>query len=1028
MIDDSPEDRAEIRRLLLQGSERRYQFIEAETGADGVRQALAAAPDCMVLDYFLPDMDAPRVLAELAGGDGAIICPVVVLTGSDRSDLGRVAMRAGAQDFLGKSWMGAESLTRAIENAAEKWAIARERRASEEMHRLFFENAAVGMVCLDPATGRFLRANRRYCEMTGYSAEELSGMTLADLTVAEDRDRDRDLEALGRLRTGELARYAHELRYVRKDGTILWIHADAALLRDAGGRSEQTIAAVLDITARKQAEAAVRESEHFLQRVTDVTPGVLHVFDLESRSSIYINRSVASMIGYGTEEVAAMGDNVAPLLVHPDDLARFPAHLERARALRDDETASHEYRMRDRTGEWHWFHSRDAIFSRDDTGAARQLIGTAIEITALKQAEEALRTSEAFNRTVLESSPDCVKVLDAEGRLQFMNVHGQYLMEIEDFAPFCGQAWWELWPETSEAVLRDAVARASRGETVHFQASAPTVTGTPKWWDVMVAPAPRERGDDRAPRLIAVSRDVSAQKRSDQKMRESEERARLATEATAVGIWQWDVSTGRIQWDAQMFRHYGIAPTPDGFVRYTDWSGAVLPEDLPATERVLQDTVRRLGNGRREFRIRRRSDGEIRHIEGVETVRPNAQGEAEWVVGTNSDVTDRKDAERTLRKLAADLSESDRRKDEFLATLAHELRNPLAPIRTGLDLMRMSPSGTPAIERARAMMDRQLGHMVRLVDDLMDVSRISRGQVELKVARVQARAILDHAVEASRSFIEAEGHALVVSAVPESAWVDGDLTRLSQMVGNLLNNAAKYTPEGGRIELHARVETSALVLTVTDNGAGISSEMLPNVFDLFSQVDRTLDRAQGGLGIGLSVVRKLVWLHGGTVSAESPGIGLGSTFTVRLPLAASAAAAAVATARSPSRLPDRLRVLVVDDNVDASELLSEALELAGHDARAVHDGVAAFAAARAVRPDVVFLDIGMPGMDGHEVARGFRAEATFAGIVLVALTGWSTDADRRKSREAGFDHHLTKPVELARVLELLAGISPPTQG
>ncbi|WP_437961819.1 GAF domain-containing protein [Sorangium sp. So ce119] len=375
-------------------------------------------------------------------------------------------------------------------------------------------------------------------------------------------------------------------------------------------------------------------------------------------------------------------------------------------------------------------------------------------------------------------------------------------------------------------------------------------------------------------------------------------------------------------------------------------------------------------------------------------------------------------------RLYDQLRDQDRRKDEFLATLAHELRNPLAPIRTGLEILQVAGSGEQA-RKILAMMERQIGHMVRMVDDLLDVSRITRGKVELRRERVDLRSVLNGALETSRPLIEAAAHELAVRLPAEPLLLDADPTRLAQVFANLLNNAAKYTPRGGVIRLTAQREGAGVVVRVVDNGVGIPADMLPKVFDMFTQVVRSIDRAQGGLGIGLTLVRRLVELHGGTVHAESDGPGCGSTFAVRLPLAAAEEPASRRSSPGPAGrdAAAALRILVVDDNVDGAESLALLLRMSGHRTRAVHTGPEALAAARELGADVVFLDIGLPGMSGYEVARRLRAEPGFAGLVLVALTGWGTEDDRRQAREAGFDHHLTKPVDAAELRRLVASVA-----
>jgi signal transduction histidine kinase/ActR/RegA family two-component response regulator len=386
-----------------------------------------------------------------------------------------------------------------------------------------------------------------------------------------------------------------------------------------------------------------------------------------------------------------------------------------------------------------------------------------------------------------------------------------------------------------------------------------------------------------------------------------------------------------------------------------------------------------------------------------------------------NDITERKRTEENLRRLAGELAETDRRKTEFLATLAHELRNPLAPLTNGLHLMRVAADNRPAQDKARGMMERQLRHLVRLVDDLLDIARISSGKVELKKERVSLKGVLASAVETSMPLLAAGGHKLEASMPDEGVQLYADATRLAQVVSNLLNNAAKYTPHGGRIALSTRREGDRVVISVADTGIGIAREALPEVFEMFTQVGRTRDRSQGGLGIGLALVRRLVDLHGGRVTAVSPGPGEGSTFTVRLPLAEEPQTQALAPA--PAIFTEAnaraLRVLVVDDNADAAESLASLLELSGHQTRVANDGEQAVRAAHEFHPEIVFLDIGMPGKDGYEVARELRDCADTRDAVLVALTGWGAKDDRARSRQAGFDHHLTKPAGLAAVDGLL---------
>jgi PAS domain S-box-containing protein len=393
----------------------------------------------------------------------------------------------------------------------------------------------------------------------------------------------------------------------------------------------------------------------------------------------------------------------------------------------------------------------------------------------------------------------------------------------------------------------------------------------------------------------------------------------------------------------------------------------------------------------------------------------NHHGNIIGVVMVFRDVTERRRAEKSLK-------EADQRKTEFLAMLAHELRNPLAPIRNALQIMRLHDRDGSALGPVRDMMDRQVGHLVRLVDDLIDVNRITRGNLELRKARITIGQAVDAALESTRPLVETARHDLAVSVPPEPLWLDGDLTRLAQVVSNLLSNAVKYTPEGGRIWLTVERDAGAIILRVRDNGMGIPTEMLSRIFDMFTQVDRTIKRAQGGLGIGLTLVRRLVQMHGGSVEVLSPGLDQGSEFVVRLPLAKDGPTSAkpdIESSEKPSLAPRR-RILVVDDNVDSARSLGMLLELLGNEVQMAYDGPGALQEAQQFRPDVVLLDIGLPGMSGYDVAPKLKALPEMKNVFLVAQTGWGQEEDRRRSKEAGFDAHLVKPIDQAALQRLLA--------
>ena len=399
----------------------------------------------------------------------------------------------------------------------------------------------------------------------------------------------------------------------------------------------------------------------------------------------------------------------------------------------------------------------------------------------------------------------------------------------------------------------------------------------------------------------------------------------------------------------------------------------------------------------------------------------------------HADELERKVADRTAELERANaalhageeaLKDADRRKDEFLATLAHELRNPLAPVRNAVEILRMKGPDIPELHWARDIIDRQTQAMARLIDDLMDISRINLGKLKLKREQVELANIVQGAIETSRPLIENMGHELTMTLPPGLVIVDADRTRLAQVFLNLLNNAAKYTERGGRIDLRAELQGSDVVVSVTDSGIGIPADKLPTIFEMFSQVEGALSRSQGGLGIGLCLVKRLVEMHGGSVEAQSGGPGQGSEFVVRLPIVVEQTYPRQASDDGDKAQPTSdLRILVVDDNRDAAESLAMLLKMMGNNIHTAHDGEEAVTAAREFQPNVVLCDIGLPKLNGYEACRQMKAQAWDKNMILIAVTGWGQDDDRRKSEAAGFDHHMVKPVDPQALMKLLAGLN-----
>ena len=508
---------------------------------------------------------------------------------------------------------------------------------------------------------------------------------------------------------------------------------------------------------------------------------------------------------------------------------------------------------------------------------------------------------------------------------------------------------------------------------------------------------------------VAFNRMLEEIDRRTKALAESEQRFRTIADSAPVLIWMND-ETGAVFVNRAYLDFVGVSSQVD--IQAYDWAKYVHPEDRATYLGAWLRYVKEGGIFDQEFRFRRH-DGAYRWMRSVAV--PRVTAEHQWLghTGCTFDIHDARISSDALRQ-------ADRRKDEFLATLAHELRNPLAPIRNAVHLMALD-GNVGRRPQLLEMLERQVNHMVRLIDDLIDVSRVSRGTVELQCERLDLGRLLETAIETSKPLIERAHHRLDLRLPIEPLGVHGDAVRLAQVFSNLLNNAAKYTDDGGHIEVSAQREGDEAVVSVRDDGIGLGSDQLPRLFEMFSQLEQGKARAQGGLGIGLSLAKRLAQMHGGTISAESEGLGCGSCFTVRLPLATAAAAAEspAATGAEAPRSLARQRLLVVDDNRDAANSLAMVLETLGAQVEVAHDGAAALDAFERFAPQFVLLDLGMPGMNGLEVARRLRERANGHAVTLVALTGWGQVDDRQRTSAAGFDHHLVKPVDMGALQALL---------
>jgi PAS domain S-box-containing protein len=651
------------------------------------------------------------------------------------------------------------------------------------------------------------------------------------------------------------------------------------------------------------------------------------------------------------------------------------------------------------------------------------LMFLAVLVDDQERSQKALARSEAQYRAIVEDQTELICRFLPDGTYTFVN--GAVCRGLHRPAEtLVGHRFWDFLPVEDHTAIREYLNSITPARPVasreHVVAAASGRHARWQHWST------RGFFDDQGAAIEyqAVGRDITERKRAEDEhrqlesqrqiesvLRASEARFRSLADNAPVLIWMTGLRNEAVYFNKPWLDFTGRSLEDE---LGSGWIESIHPDDRRSCVDTFERAFARRESLTMHFRLRRH-DGAYRWILDNGVPYLAADGAFAGYVGSCVDITPRKLAEE-------ELEQADRRKDEFLAMLGHELRNPLAPIGVAVEIMRKLASGDESITWAREVIARQLRQLTRLVDDLLDVSRITRGKITLLLAPLELRGVVAQAVETSRPLIESGSHQLTVHVPSDPVWVRGDAVRLGQVLSNLLNNAAKYTPDGGRIELTVERRDSQVILTVADNGLGLPAEMLERAFDLFWQLEAG-EHAQRGLGIGLTLVKRLVELHGGDVEARSAGRGRGSEFIVRLPaLEVGGEPASVATPDTTRPPLIRRRILVVDDNVDAAEALSRILQLQDQEVCVAHDGHAALQMADATRPEIVFLDLDLPRMNGLEVARRLRAVRPGRPLLLVATTGFGQEEDRRRTAEAGFDHHLVKPIDPQALQSLLASL------
>ena len=858
--------------------------------------------------------------------------------------------------------------------------------------------------------GEILLVNRAWTEITGYSHRDIP--TIAAWTErAYGERREFAREHIDRLCAAERRVDDGEWQVATADGrTRLWHFATMPLGRDADGR-RLVVSNAVDVTEQRRDAWALTESERRRRLALDAAE--LGTWNVDLATGEMVTDQRFRVVFAGAD--VPMDYQQAVARIHPDDRDRVLEEVAAATRPEDPAPYGTEYRVVHADGAVRWVQANGrAVFAETTTERAPvSFDGTVADVTERRQAVDALAASEARFRQLADAMPQIVWTADAAG--------------VNDY---CNRRWYEYIGQTAEQVGADGWTmplhpddrRQTRklwrrsvetGQPFQMEHRFRSAAGDYRWFLGRALPVRDAAGG--IVKWYGTCTDVEEFRR----LRDERQKLVALAENSTDFIGMCDLDLVPFYVNPAGRDMVGLDAGANGDP--LDGLGVqdfFFEEDrVRITDEFLPHVLAE-GAGEIEIRLRHFRTGEGIWVLYRVFALADRDGAPTGLATVSREIGDRKRLEEDLRTFAADLSEANRRKDEFLATLAHELRNPLAPICSGLELLRLAPGDEEIAAETHGMMERQAAQLVRLVDDLLNVSRITSGKLELRMEPVLLADVVGSAVEETRPFIDSLDHELTLDLPERPIHLHADAARLAQVLANLLTNAAKYTPPGGHIELSVRPADGEVAVAVRDDGSGIPADRIDDIFEMFTQIDRLLERTHGGLGIGLMLVRKIVDLHGGAVAVASPGEGLGSTFTVTLPTRADAADAAVAAAIPPTLSQSR-RVLIIDDNHDAADVLAMIVGSMGMTTRTAYDGREGLEIAEQFRPDVVLMDIGMPRLNGYEAARAMRALPWGSSTTLVALTGWGQDEDRQRTRDAGFDHHLVKPADPAALRKLL---------
>lgn len=871
---------------------------------------------------------------------------------------------------------------------------------SEARYRAVVEDQTE-MIARFRADGTLIYANPAFCRTFGQSAEALLGRRWRPLVVEDDAAA---MEAQLASLSPENPIVRIENRFYDGERAIRWGQFVNKGFFDEAGALLEFQGVGRDITEQKQYEAALRDSEAKFSAAFMECPMGMAILRLRDSRCIEVNRSMLETFELQPEEIIGHTSEELNLWDNRALRAEIFERLQREGTVRNVEvgiTLRRSGRKRIMMGSAH----------RLQLANEPHALAIVNDVTEKHETETSLRALQAELQMILDALPAHIFYKDTQGRLLRVNrtvaeAWGLPKAQIE------GQLLSEFFPERAAAFRQTDAAVMTSGEPLlGLEDLIELPTGDTRWLRTDVIPL--KNSEEQVTGLLVMARDVTERKLTAQELQRNRDDLARAQTVGRIGSWRLDGRTGALLWSAQTYRMFGIAPgTP------MDYPGLLALLPLADADRLDQAWLQALAQrGCYVIEYRVEVDGKWYWLKETGELEFDADGEFLDAFGTVQDISDLKAAEEALRR-------EDRLKDEFLATLVHELRNPLAPLRNGIRVLKMAGDDADKRQEVLALMEPQLLHIVRLLDDLLDMSRIRQGRIELRSEDVDLRQIVKNVADASRSLVEEASHRLNLELPAQPLFITGDPVRLAQVVANLLNNAVKYTPKGGHIALQLAVEHGNAVVRVRDSGIGIPRNMLESVFDLFTQVDQTYQRGAGGLGIGLNLAKRLVEKHGGHIEAFSAGKGTGSEFVVTLPLATGREAApeALPLPLAPTGELRRHRVLVVDDNASILDSLRLLLELLGQDVRCAHSGEEALHQFPSFRPELVLLDIGMPGLSGYDTCRRMRSLPWGRGATMVAMTGWAQERDVHNSRLAGFNRHLVKPVDPEILEQILAAL------